>query len=109
LLLLPESREAQNRLFPWFRREKWLGESEGIKEVIDKRIYCKGCAVDKEIFWGKNCEIALCCKNTKKLSNCSECNTFPCDKFKKWLDSHPPEASKYKKAYEYLLQLKASG
>jgi hypothetical protein len=110
LLLLPASTEAQNRLFPWFRGEKWLGENEGIKEVIERRIYCRGCAVDKEIFWGSKCELALCCKNTRHLSNCSECEVFPCEKYNKWLDTAPLEqGDEYKKAYEYLLQFKASG
>lgn len=108
LLLFPENPRVQEGILSWFRHEKWIGESDGVKEAIAKKMYCKGCG-DKEVHWGGDCEVAKCCKNTKNLSNCSECNDFPCDKYNKWLGSHPPaQGDKYQKAFEYLQQLRAN-
>ncbi len=106
ILLFPESPKAQEGILAWFRREKWIGENDGVKEVIEKKMYCKGCG-DKEVFWSKNCAIAKCCTDTKNLTNCSECSDFPCDTYNKWLNSsHPSQAPKYKEAFEYLQQIK---
>jgi hypothetical protein len=106
ILLMPDNPEILQRMLGWFRREKWIGESEGIKEVIAKKMYWKGCG-DKEVFWGGDCEVAKCCKNTKNLSDCSECSDFPCEKYNKWLGSSPPgQGEKYKEACKYLQRLK---
>ena len=106
LRLFPENQAAQEKILGWFHREKWLGETEGVPEVIARKMYCKGCA-DTDVFWGGDCEVAPCCKKAKKLSHCAECRDFPCDKYNKWLASAPPsQADKYQQACEYLKSIK---
>lgn len=102
LFLLPTSAAVQAKILPWFRTQKWLGEGEGIEVVIEKRMYCKGCSVDLEVFWSGDCEIAKCCIATHRHGNCSECEQFPCYINKKWSE----QGGKYKDAYEYLLSAK---
>jgi hypothetical protein len=103
ILMFPDNSKIQEGIIAWFRREKWLGESEGVKEAVAKKMYCKGC-LDKDVFWGGDCAVGKCCKNTRRLSNCSECNDFPCDKSGRWLETH--QGDKYQEAYRYLEQLK---
>jgi hypothetical protein len=51
---------------------------------------CNGCIVNKgKIFWGE-CDLYKCCMD-KKLSNCSECNVFPCEKLKEWASTENSE------------------
>ena len=104
IFLLPNDPSAQIRLLPWFREMKWLAENEGIEVVIEKRMYCKGCNVDRDIFWSDGCEIAACCKTTHGLENCSQCKEFPCNKLLKWAE----QGGKYEQAFLYLQTLSAS-
>ena len=39
---------------------------------------CQGCHGDDSVVWGDDCKIRECCIKTHGLSNCSECNEFPC-------------------------------
>lgn len=52
-------------MISWFKKEKWLKEDEGLKEVLDKRMYCKGCHGDRSIHWSSNCCILKCCVDEK--------------------------------------------
>lgn len=102
IMRLPHDQKVQDKILPWFRSNKWLAESEGIKEAIEKRMYCKGCNVDQDYFWSKGCKLARCCLDDKKLKNCSECDTFPCAELVEW--SRKDE--RYTTALNYLTQLK---
>ena len=39
---------------------------------------CDGCHADSDHLWHADCGIRVCCKFEKKLTNCSLCETFPC-------------------------------
>ncbi len=41
---------------------------------------CDGCHAESDHLWCSDCGIRVCCKFDRKLSNCSECGDFPCDK-----------------------------
>lgn len=101
IYLLPTDEKVQARILPWFRSMTWLGENEGIKEVIERKMYCKGCN-DKEVWWSDNCEVAKCCKQEKKLSNCSVCPGCVCEIYKKWGE----QGGKYTEAFKLLTEKK---
>ena len=99
LRLFPQDQLVQERILSWFRSMKWLEADERIETVIEKKMYCKGCSVDPDIFWSNNCQIAKCCKQDRHLENCSACGKFPCEMLVKWSGQN----ERYKNAYVYLL------
>lgn len=51
---------------------------------------CNGCQDSNgRIFWGI-CEIYECTKK-KQIEHCGTCETFPCEKLKKWAAAENPE------------------
>jgi hypothetical protein len=40
---------------------------------------CNGCHGPDDKVWSPQCKMRSCCYKTRKLSNCSECTTFPCE------------------------------
>jgi len=102
LYKLPTDKDIQARFIPWFKEQGWLSEDEGIEEIISKKMYCKGCSVDKDVFWSDGCKLAICCKNEKRLTHCAECDEFSCDKLVEWSNSD----EKYAQAYAYLVELR---
>jgi hypothetical protein len=40
---------------------------------------CGGCHGPDGKVWSPQCKMRSCCHKTKKLSNCSECDSFPCE------------------------------
>lgn len=101
IYLLPVSEEVQAKILPWFRSRGWLGENEGIDEVIERKMYCKGCG-DKEVWWSDNCEVAKCCIQEKKLQNCSVCPDCACEIYRKWGE----QGGKYAEAFKYMTEMK---
>lgn len=75
---------AAQRIVAWFREMNWLKEGEGITEIIDRSMYCKGCRGDRAVHWSAGCPILKCCVDEKRLSHCSECGEFPCERLKEW-------------------------
>lgn len=98
---LPFDQEAQKNVIQWYRAEGWLTETEGLKEAIEKKMYCKGCG-DPDICWSSNCKIAKCCKSDKGLVNCSRCESFPCAE----IEDHAAKDEGYREGVEYLKQLR---
>lgn len=41
---------------------------------------CGGCHAENGPLWCADCRIRVCCKYERKLSNCSECDGFPCER-----------------------------
>ena len=39
---------------------------------------CDRCHADSDHLWSPDCEIRMCCKFKMNHSNCSECDSFPC-------------------------------
>lgn len=42
--------------------------------------HCDGCHADSDHLWHADCAIRVCCKFDKQLSNCSQCDGFPCER-----------------------------
>jgi hypothetical protein len=99
IFLLPVSLKVQNKILPWFRSQKWLGENEGIKEVVERKMYCKGCG-DKDTWWSGDCGVAICRKQKKELVCCAECGGCPCGIYKKWSG----QGGRYKEAFDYMTE-----
>ncbi len=43
----PDDFEAAQRIVAWYKKEGWLKVDEGIKEVIERSMYCKGVKTDR--------------------------------------------------------------
>jgi hypothetical protein len=73
----PHDTEAAEHVVSWFKKEGWLKEDEGITEVIERKMYCKGCRNDPSVHWSPDCKILKCCTD-KGYTFCYECSDFPC-------------------------------
>jgi hypothetical protein len=98
----PSDPESAKRIVGWFKKEGWLKENEGIEEVIEKKMYCKGCKGDRSIHWSADCWILKCCVDDKKHEFCYECDVFPCDRLSEWAK----ENDHYGKALDRLKEKK---
>lgn len=99
---IPTNKKVAENMISWFKKEKWLKEDEGLKEVLEKGMYCKSCHGDRSIHWSPDCWILKCCVDDKKLNRCSECNDFPCDRLVDW----SKKDKKYGQALERLKSMK---
>lgn len=84
----PNDPEAAQRIVAWFKREGWLKEDEGITEIIERSMYCKGCKGDRSVHWSPDCEILTCCINDKGHQFCYECSVFPCEQLITWAEQN---------------------
>lgn len=88
----PSDPAAAKRLVAWFKEMGWLKEDEGIAEVLERSMYCRGCRGDRSVHWGvdddKICEILKCCVDDKGLEFCCECGDFPCEKLVEWAEQY---------------------
>ena len=82
--LAPADPAAAQVLVDWFRQQGWLSESEGMPEVIERKMYCTGCLGDRNTHWSATCWILACCVDQRGLGNCSECEAFACDRLVEW-------------------------
>ena len=98
----PSDPEAAKRIVAWFRKEGWLKDNEGIKEVIERRMYCTGCRGDRSVHWSPDCWILKCCVDEKKDEFCYECNVFPCER----LSERAKQNKHYGQAIDRLRQMK---
>jgi hypothetical protein len=81
---VPFDAEAAKSVVVWFRDMGWLNEGEGVTEILARRMYCQGCHGDRRLHWSPDCWILQCCVDNKGLSNCAECEAFPCDRLREW-------------------------
>ena len=80
----PNEPDAAQCLVAWFKKEGWLKEDEGINEVIERRMYCRGCRGDRSVHWSSDCWILKCCIDDKGHKFCYECSMFPCERLSEW-------------------------
>jgi hypothetical protein len=82
--LAPTDPQATRHLVAWFKEMDWLEEQEGIAEVIERGMYCKGCRGDRSIHWSPDCWILHCCVDERGMAFCYECESFPCERLTAW-------------------------
>lgn len=76
--------EAAQEVVAWFKSMDWLKVDEGLPEIFERELYCKGCHRDRSTHWAPECWILVCCVDKKGLINCSECEDFPCEQLVSW-------------------------
>ena len=94
---------AAQRITDWFHKMGWIKADEGLNEIVQRGMYCKGCRGDRSVHWSADCEILKCCVDEKGLTNCSECADFPCQRLTEWAAT----GQKYTNALNRLHQIKA--
>lgn len=82
--LAPTDTQAAKALVDWFRQEGWLASDEGMAEVLERKMYCRGCLGDRSVHWSADCWILACCVDERGLTNCSQCAEFPCRRLEEW-------------------------
>lgn len=82
--LAPTDPAAARVVIAWFREQGWITEREGMKQVIEQKMYCTGCLGDRQTHWSNDCWILKCCVDQRGFTNCSLCEEFPCDKLVVW-------------------------
>ena len=97
----PTDPEAAGRLVGWFREMGWLKAGEGMSEVIERSMYCRGCRGDRSVHWSADCWILKCCVDEKGLAFCYECDDFPCRRLEEWAG----ENARYTEALERLRRM----
>jgi hypothetical protein len=100
--LLPSDPSAAKRVIEWYRSMEWIGPEEGVKEALEKKMYCRGCPGDREIHWSPDCHILKCCVDQHGLRHCSECDDFVCDHLTSWSQ----KSEKYAKAVQSLREMR---
>jgi hypothetical protein len=80
----PNEPDAAQSIVAWYKKEGWLKEDEGIAEVVELGIYCKGCRGDRSVHWSPDCWILKCCVDDKGHEFCHECVSFPCERLSEW-------------------------
>jgi hypothetical protein len=103
LRLAPSNPHAAEVVIKWFKSEGWLAEDEGMPEVIQRKMYCTGCHGSHETHWSGDCWILNCCVDQHGLTNCSQCNDFPCNRLVEWSE----QDASYQAALTNLQHLKA--
>jgi len=99
---VPTDAEAAQRIVAWFKEMGWLKESEGVAEVIERAMYCRGCRGDRSVHWSADCWILQCCVDDKGLAFCYECEVFPCGQLSEWAK----ENTSYTQALARLRQMR---
>ncbi|NIV38597.1 MAG: DUF3795 domain-containing protein [Anaerolineae bacterium] len=56
--------------------------------MIERKMYCTGCLGDRDTHWSADCWILTCCVDQRGLSNCSECETFACQRLVDWAEQN---------------------
>jgi hypothetical protein len=102
--LAPDDPAAARVVVDWFRRQGWLAEGEGIADVVERKMYCRGCLGDRDVHWSADCWILACCVDRRGHSNCSQCQDFACDRLVEWAGQNDG----YGAALERLRELRAA-
>ena len=100
---VPTDVDAAERIAGWFRSMGWLKEGEGVSEIIERSMYCRGCRGDRSVHWSANCGILHCCVDERGLEYCYECGEFACEQLKEWAQKD----ARYGEALERLQRLRA--
>jgi hypothetical protein len=100
---VPTDAGAAGRIVAWFKKQGWLAQDEGVAEIIERSMYCKGCRGDRAVHWSPNCWILQCCVDGKGLEYCYQCEAFPCDRLEEWATQSP----KYEAALGRLERMRA--
>lgn len=85
----------------WYREMDWLKSGEGKPEILERRLYCKGCLGDRSLHWSVgedgtvSCWILDCCVDQRGLRFCSQCDVFPCDRLTEWSKKNDAYAEAY--------------
>ncbi|NOR82893.1 MAG: DUF3795 domain-containing protein [Ardenticatenales bacterium] len=98
---VPHDPEAAQRIVAWFRQMEWLEPGEGVKEVLERSMYCKGCREDRSVHWSADCWILRCCVDDKGLEFCYQCDGFPCER----LSDRANESTRYDQALNRLQRM----
>lgn len=100
LHVAPFDDNAAKEMVEWCFSEGWINQDEGIKEVLERGMYCEGCRNRDGKQWDPDCLIYHCCVTNKILEFCSDCSEFICLKLEKWgkeSNSHSEAIKKLKK------------
>lgn len=100
----PEDPKAAEELVIWLKERKLLAAHEGLAEVLERKMYCCGCLGDRASHWSPDCWILVCCVDTRRLKNCSQCSEFPCGRLEEWAKGDEG----YERALERLKRLRGS-
>lgn len=98
LRLLPDDAAAAERVIAWFHDMGWLAAGEGLSQILDRSMYCRGCRSDRSIHWSADCPILLCCVDQRGHRYCSQCQRFPCPR----LSQLAQESARYAQALDRL-------
>jgi len=98
---VPDDPEAAQRIVAWFQQMKWIEPGEGVADVIDRSMYCKGCRGDRSVHWSADCWILKCCVDDKGLQFCYQCDGFPCEP----LSDRANESTRYDQALNRLQRM----
>ena len=86
--------------------EKLAKNSEGLwEDVKPEDFHCDGCIVSDDQMWSPDCWIRKCV-GEKGLINCSECSTFPCEKYLEWTKKDEGYYQAYQRLKKKKLQIK---
>jgi hypothetical protein len=88
--LIPIDEKAAQGVINWFKEMGWLKENEGIKEAIERKMFCNGCQGDRDTHWSANCQIMLCCVDEKHKQHCGQCpELLTCEKLERFASDGP--------------------
>ena len=82
--LAPTDAAAAQVVVDWFKRQGWLGEGEGLDQIVEQKMYCTGCLGDRDVHWSPDCWILACCVDGRGHSHCAQCELFPCPRLVDW-------------------------
>ncbi len=102
--LVPSDPDATQRVLAWFHEMAWLEEDEGVAEIIEREMTCKGCREDRSLHWSPECPLLICCVDEKGLKHCAQCSDFVCEKIEAFADESP----RHKEAVERLKRIAQS-
>ena len=78
---IPFDENAADEMIGWFKQMGWLKAHEGVDEVIERGMVCKGCQGDRSVHWSDNCEIMVCCVDDRDQQHCGQCDMLmSCEK-----------------------------
>ena len=80
----PTDTRAAQVVTDWFKKEGWLAPDEGMAEVLERKMTCRGCLGDRAAHWSADCWILACCVDERRLTDCSQCPEFPCRRLEAW-------------------------
>jgi hypothetical protein len=84
----PFDSNAADEVVSWFQSMGWLKGNEGLPEILEREMYCKGCHGNRSLHWAPECWILACCVDQHGLTHCSKCGEFPCDRLESWSEQN---------------------